>query len=199
MRDSRTRCFPVWRYHPVSPTPPGSPPTQMSPTVGTRSSKPCSPISLTDHLHTCRRGSSGRTPRGCCARRSPHNLLRATGVLAGDRYSHSRGATLRRKIVKHPSSIVSGRNENRFCDYRLTGRGPLRGFDCGPTLSDTARRPSLETFAGRRPDTLQSWKSWVDQRSHHVWKQRLLGPFIRIDSHGRVGGFRLNNVLEQFP
>ncbi len=38
-----------------------------------------------------------------------------------------------------------GRNENRFCDYRLTGRGPLRGFDCGPTLSDTARRPSLET------------------------------------------------------
>ncbi len=34
-----------------------------------------------------------------------HNLLRATGVLAGDRYSHSRGATLRRKIVNIPARL----------------------------------------------------------------------------------------------
>ena len=36
-----------------------------------------------------------------------HNLLRATGVLAGDRYSHSRGATLPTQDRQHPSSIVS--------------------------------------------------------------------------------------------
>lgn len=32
-----------------------------------------------------------------------HNPLRATGVLAGDRHPHSRGATLRRKIVNIPA------------------------------------------------------------------------------------------------
>ena len=35
-----------------------------------------------------------------------HNLLRATGVLAGDRHSHSRGATLRRKIVNIPARLT---------------------------------------------------------------------------------------------
>jgi len=34
-----------------------------------------------------------------------HNLLRATGVLAGERYSRSRGATLRRKIVNIPARL----------------------------------------------------------------------------------------------
>jgi hypothetical protein len=35
-----------------------------------------------------------------------HNLLRAAGVLAGDRHTRARGSTLRRKIVNVPARLA---------------------------------------------------------------------------------------------
>ncbi len=63
--------FPVWRYHPFSPTTPNPSPTRTSPTGSTPSSNRCSPISSTDLGPTNPPGGSRRTPLGQCSRRSP--------------------------------------------------------------------------------------------------------------------------------
>lgn len=61
-----------------------------------------------------------------------HNLLRATGILAGGSHARARAATLRRKIVNIPA-----RNADRSCTYPATGPGPTHGSCCGTTLSAT--------------------------------------------------------------
>jgi hypothetical protein len=63
--------FPVWRYHPFSPTPMNPSTRPISPTAAMRSSKPCSPTSSTDPWPICLRVVLGRTRPGSCVRRSP--------------------------------------------------------------------------------------------------------------------------------
>lgn len=92
-----------------------------------------------------------------------HNLLRATGALAGDRHSRAREATLQRKIVNIPARL-----------YR------------------PPRKPILRLPNRRRwPDTIYRGKTGVDQRSRNGWKRLLLASSIRIDLYRLVDGFKL--------
>ena len=98
--------FPVWRYHPFF----------------TNTTGPTADADVTHRRHAIIEtvfadlidGPLAHMPSGKFGANSAwvlcaaiaHNLLRATGVLAGDRYSHSRGATLRRKIVNIPARLT---------------------------------------------------------------------------------------------
>jgi hypothetical protein len=91
--------FPVWRYHPFF----------------TDSAEPTTDADITHRRHAVVEtvfadlidGPLAHMPSGRFGANSAwvlcaaiaHNLLRACGVLAGDRYGHARGATLRRRVV----------------------------------------------------------------------------------------------------
>lgn len=98
--------FPVWRYHPFF----------------TDSTEPTADADITHRRHAIVEtvfadlidGPLAHLPSGrfgansawvVCAAIS-HNLLRACGVLAGDRHGHARGATLRRRIVTVPARLA---------------------------------------------------------------------------------------------
>lgn len=98
--------FPVWRYHPFF----------------TDSTEPTADADITHRRHAVVEtvfadlidGPLAHLPSGrfgansawvVCAAIS-HNLLRACGVLAGDRHGHARGATLRRRIVTVPARFA---------------------------------------------------------------------------------------------
>lgn len=98
--------FPVWRYHPFF----------------TDSTEPTAEADITHRRHAVIEtvfadlidGPLAHLPSGrfgansawvLCAAIS-HNLLRACGVLAGDRHGHARGATLRRRIVTAPARFA---------------------------------------------------------------------------------------------
>ncbi|GJO86821.1 hypothetical protein NJB1728f31_33220 [Mycobacterium marinum] len=97
--------FPVWRYHPFF----------------TNTDLPVEAADITHRQHAIIEtvfaglidGPTAHIPSGHfaanstwvpCAAISP-NLLRATGVLAGDRHTGARGSTLRRKIVDVPARL----------------------------------------------------------------------------------------------
>lgn len=171
----------------------------MSPIAGTRSSKPSSPTSSTVRWRTCRRGASGRTPRGCSARRSPTIccappvFLQVVGMFApvGRRYA-ARSSTF-------PPGCVD-RNENRSCGFPRTGPGRAHGFDCGPIPSVTARQLSPEHRPTRRDGTTgtASWKSWADQRSPHVRNCPYIHSPGRNGLRHHVSGFRLRISTQSF-
>jgi len=98
--------FPVWRYHPFF----------------TNSAEPTAAADITHRRHAVIEtvfadlidGPLTHLPSGRFGANSAwvlcaaiaHNLLRACGVLAGDRHGHARGATLRRRIVTVPARFA---------------------------------------------------------------------------------------------
>jgi hypothetical protein len=84
--------FPAWRYHPFF----------------TNSAEPAADADIT-HREPLAHIPSGRFGANyawvlCAA--IAHNLLRATGILAGGAYGRARAATLRRKIVNIPARLA---------------------------------------------------------------------------------------------
>ena len=98
--------FPVWRYHPFF----------------TNTVLPVDQADITHRHHAIIEtvfadlidGPLAHIPSGRFGANSAwilcaaiaHNLLRATGVLAGDRHTRARGSTLRRKIVNIPARLT---------------------------------------------------------------------------------------------
>ncbi|GAB3001273.1 IS1380 family transposase [Amycolatopsis acidiphila] len=98
--------FPVWRYHPFF----------------TNTAEPTAAADITHRRHAVIEtvfadlidGPLAHLPSGRFGANSAwvlcaaiaHNLLRACGVLAGDRHGHARGATLRRRIVTVPARFA---------------------------------------------------------------------------------------------
>lgn len=108
VKDARYRdaLFPVWRYHPFF----------------TNTDLPVAEADITYRQHAIIEtvfadlidGPLAHIPSGrfgansawvLCAAIS-HNLLRAVGVLAGDRHTRARGSTLRRQIVNVPARLA---------------------------------------------------------------------------------------------
>jgi len=107
VKDARFRdaLFPVWRYHPFF----------------TNTDLPTAEADITHRQHAIIEtvfadlidGPLAHMPSGRFGANSAwvlcaaiaHNLLRATGVLAGGGHSRARGATLRRKIVNLPARL----------------------------------------------------------------------------------------------
>jgi hypothetical protein len=102
----RDALFPVWRYHPFF----------------TNTDLPVAEADITHRQHAIIEtvfadlidGPLAHIPSGrfgansawvLCAAIS-HNLLRAAGVLAGDRHTRARGSTLRRRIVNVPGRLA---------------------------------------------------------------------------------------------
>jgi hypothetical protein len=102
----RDALFPVWRYHPFF----------------TNTDLPVAEADITHRQHAIIEtvfadlidGPLAHIPSGrfgansawvLCAAIS-HNLLRAAGVLAGDRHTRARGSTLRRQIVNVPGRLA---------------------------------------------------------------------------------------------
>ncbi len=97
--------FPVWRYHPFF----------------TNTTAPAADADVTHRRHAIIEtvfadlidGPLAHMPSGCFGANSAwvlcaaiaHNLLRATGVLAGGALVRARGATLRRKVVNIPARL----------------------------------------------------------------------------------------------
>jgi hypothetical protein len=98
--------FPVWRYHPFF----------------TNTDLPVEQADITHRQHAIIEtvfadlidGPLAHLPSGRFGANSAwvlcaaiaHNLLRATGVLAGDRHTRARGSTLRRRIVNVPARLA---------------------------------------------------------------------------------------------
>ena len=98
--------FPVWRYHPFF----------------TNTEDPVDQADITHRQHAIIEtvfadlidGPLARLPSGRFGANSAwilcaaiaHNLLRAAGVLAGDRHTRARGSTLRRRIVTVPARLA---------------------------------------------------------------------------------------------
>ena len=98
--------FPVWRYHPFL----------------TNTDLPTAEADITHRQHAIIEtvfadlidGPLAHIPSGRFGANSAwilcaaiaHNLLRATGVLAGDQHTRARGSTLRRKIVNVPARLA---------------------------------------------------------------------------------------------
>jgi hypothetical protein len=98
--------FPVWRYHPFF----------------TNTDLPTAEADITHRQHAIIEtvfadlidGPLAHIPSGRFGANSAwvlcaaiaHNLLRAAGVLAGDRHSRARGSTLRRKIITVPARLA---------------------------------------------------------------------------------------------
>jgi hypothetical protein len=98
--------FPVWRYHPFF----------------TNTDLPVEAADITHRQHAIIEtvfadlidGPLAHLPSGRFGANSAwilcaaiaHNLLRATGVLAGDRHTRARGSTLRRRIVNVPARLA---------------------------------------------------------------------------------------------
>jgi hypothetical protein len=108
VKDARYRdaLFPVWRYHPFL----------------TNTDLPVADADITHRQHAIIEtvfadlidGPLAHIPSGRFGANSAwilcaaiaHNLLRATGVLAGDRHTRVRGSTLRRQIVNVPARLA---------------------------------------------------------------------------------------------
>jgi len=98
--------FPIWRYHPFL----------------TDTDLPADQADITHRQHAIIEtvfadlidGPLAHMPSGHFGANSAwvlcaaiaHNLLRAAGVLAGDRHERARGATLRRRIVTVPARLA---------------------------------------------------------------------------------------------
>jgi hypothetical protein len=98
--------FPVWRYHPFL----------------TNTELPVEAADITHRQHAIIEtvfadlidGPLAHIPSGRFGANSAwilgaaiaHNLLRATGVLAGDRHTRARGATLRRRVINVPARLA---------------------------------------------------------------------------------------------
>ena len=108
VKDARYRdaLFPVWRYHPFF----------------TNTDLPVDQADITHRQHAIIEtvfadlidGPLAHIPSGRFGANSAwvlcaaiaHNLLRAAGVLAGDRHTRARGATLRRRIINIPARLA---------------------------------------------------------------------------------------------
>jgi hypothetical protein len=108
VKDARFRdaLFPVWRYHPFF----------------TNTDLPLAQADITHRQHAIIEtvfadlidGPLAHLPSGRFGANSAwilcaaiaHNLLRATGVLAGDQHARARGSTLRRRIINIPARLA---------------------------------------------------------------------------------------------
>jgi hypothetical protein len=108
VKDARYRdaLFPVWRYHPFF-TNTDLPVEQADVTHRQHAIIETVFADLIDgplaHLPSGRFGANSAWVL-CAA--IAHNLLRAAGVLAGDRHARARGSTLRRRIVNIPARLA---------------------------------------------------------------------------------------------
>ena len=144
--------FPVWRYHPFL----------------TNTDLPVAEADITHRQHAIIEtvfadlidGPLAHIPSGRFGANSAwilcaaiaHNLLRAAGVLAGDRHTTARGSTLRRRIVNIPARRPA-RNTDPSCTYPRPGPGRRPGSPCGTTPSDTAHHcPRHPDHPPNRPD-----------------------------------------------
>ena len=101
-----------------------------------------------------------------------HNLLHATGTLAGQPHTRARGATLRRRSSPCPPDWPDP-PAHPCCTYPATGPGRRAGCGCGTTPSATpsvtARPPLPDTNPpATRPEHPDQWKGWTDQRPRHA-------------------------------
>jgi Transposase DDE domain group 1 len=108
VKDARYRdaLFPMWRYHPFF----------------TNTDAPVEQADITHRQHAIIEtvfadlidGPLAHLPSGRFGANSAwilcaaiaHNLLRATGVLAGDQHTRARGSTLRRRIINIPARLA---------------------------------------------------------------------------------------------
>ena len=100
--------FPVWRYHPLF-TNTTRPTADADADITHRRHAIIETVfadlidGLLAHMPS---GKFGANYAWVLCAAIAHNPLRATSVLAGDRHSHSRGVTLRRKIVNIPARVT---------------------------------------------------------------------------------------------
>lgn len=98
--------FPIWRYHPFF-TNTETPTVQADITHRRHAVIETTFADLIDgplaHMPS---GSFGANSAWILAAALAHNLLRATGVLAGGRHATARGATLRRRLVTVPARLA---------------------------------------------------------------------------------------------
>jgi hypothetical protein len=118
-----------------------------------------------------------------------HNLLRAAGVLAADRYTRARGSTLRRTIVNVPAG-----NADRSCTCPPTGPGQRPGLRCGTTLSDTAHHCPRQLDHPPQGPTGTHRKSWTDQQMPRVTHRKSRSQIIWTAESQPIRGFRLNPI-----
>src|SRR4029079_8344608 len=141
------------------------PPTPISPTAATRSSKPPSPISSTDPWPTFLLDGSEPTLRAryctrsritCYARPRPWPAP-ATAARVG----RPCAVTWSTSPPAWPDP-----NANRSCTYPPTGPGNPPGSPCGttPSADDPAPKPPPTRPDNQDPDR----KSWADQRPTHA-------------------------------
>jgi hypothetical protein len=154
--------FPVWRYHPFF----------------TNSTEPAPQADITHRQHAIIEtvfadlidGPLAHMPSGRFGANSAwvlcaaiaHNLLRATGVIAGKRHAVARGATLRRTVITVPGWPAL--NASPSCICPVTGRGPTHGFDSGTTSSAIPNPQQPEPAA--RPDPNPKGKAGQTSGSH---------------------------------
>ncbi len=98
--------FPVWRYHPFF-TNSALPIVDADIAHRRHASIETVFVDLIDgplaHMPS---GSFGANSAWVLCAAITHNLLRATGILAGGRYDRARGATLRRRIIAVPARLT---------------------------------------------------------------------------------------------
>lgn len=161
----------------------------MSPIAGTRSSKPSSPTSSTDPWRTCRRGASGRTPRGCSARRSPTiscpppAFLQVVRLFApvDDATTHDRqypgpivstatrtdlATTHAPALVGRMASIVGQNHRPQSASYRLNTDRPAETARPGPHRGKLGRPavtacPQLPIHPLARPERASASRRWI--------------------------------------
>lgn len=98
--------FPVWRYHPFFTN--SALPTVEADLVHRRHAiiETVFADLIDGPLAHMPSGSFGANSAWVLCAAIAHNLLRATGILAGGRYGRARGATLRRRIVAVPARLA---------------------------------------------------------------------------------------------
>ena len=123
--------FPVWRYHPFF-TNTDLPTAQADITHRRHAIIETVFADLIDgplaHLPSGRFGANSAW--ALCAAIA-HNLLHATGTLAGDHHAVARGATLRRRIITVPARWPDP-PADPSCTYPATGPGRRPGSAVGP-------------------------------------------------------------------
>ena len=161
--------FPVWRYHPFF----------------TDTALPVAEADITHRQHAIIEtvfadlidGPLAHIPSGRFGANSAwvlcaaiaHNLLRAAGMLAGDRHARARGSTLRRRIVNVPARLARPQHRPIPAPAHPLALVKTLAQTVGTTPSDTAHRSQRQPdhpAVKAQPEAHR--KSWTDQRPPHV-------------------------------
>ena len=159
--------FPVWRYHPFL----------------TNTDLPVAEADITHRQHAIIEtvfadlidGPLAHIPSGRFGANSAwilcaaiaHNLLRAAGVLAGDRHTRARGSTLRRRIVNIPARLARPQHRPilHLPTYWPWSKAWLALWH--NTIGYSPPLPGHLTNRRHRPDR-SAQESWTDQPLPHA-------------------------------